>query len=303
MLWAEALEASAVAASPRVVNRRVVGWVRTATTMNPIPTSRAMKRHRYPEYGPTSAILPGPIGPDAPRARIRQPSVMMPVAATAANVTATLRATTIGAGALKFFTIEHLMSALHVHGVDNCLVLLDAEEPPVVDGSARTFFRLIAEAGTVEQDRKRQVTVIDRIYRVDDGSHFIMALPYDGLRVSFTSLNDHPLIGVQYYDIEVTPEAYEKEIAPARTIAYEKEVAALREHGLGLGGSLETVIVYNDEGWMNPLNFPNELVRHKILDVLGDIRLAGMIRGHIIAVASGHALNTALAKQIAEERE
>ena len=226
-----------------------------------------------------------------------------PVAATAANVTATLRATTIGAGALKFFTIEHLMSALHVHGIDNCLVTLDAEEPPVVDGSARTFFRLIAQAGTVEQDAERHVTVIDRIYRVDDGSHFVMALPYDGLRVSFTSLNEHPLIGVQYYDIDVTPEAYEREIAPARTIAYEKEVAALQANGLGLGGSLETVIVYNDEGWMNPLNFPNELVRHKILDVLGDIRLAGIIRGHIIAVASGHALNTALAKQIAEERK
>ena len=227
----------------------------------------------------------------------------LPVAATAANVTATLRATTIAAGTLKFFTIEHLMSALHVHGVDNCLVLLDAEEPPVVDGSARTFFRLIAEAGTVEQEAERQVTVIDRIYRVDDGSHFAMAVPHDGLRVSFTSLNEHPLIGVQYYDLEVTPEAYVREIAPARTIAYEKEVKALQENGLGLGGSLETVIVYNDEGWMNPLNFPNELVRHKILDVLGDLRLAGIIRGHIIAVASGHALNTALAKQIAEERD
>ena len=227
----------------------------------------------------------------------------LPVAATAANVTATLRATTIAAGTLKFFTIEHLMSALHVHGVDNCLVLLDAEEPPVVDGSARTFFRLIAEAGTVEQEAERQVTVIDRIYRVDDGSHFVMAVPHDGLRVSFTSLNEHPLIGVQYYDLEVTPEAYAREIAPARTIAYEKEVKALQANGLGLGGSLETVIVYNDEGWMNPLNFPNELVRHKILDVLGDLRLAGIIRGHIIAVASGHALNTALAKQIAEERK
>ena len=227
----------------------------------------------------------------------------LPVAATAANVTATLRATTIATGTLKFFTIEHLMSALHVHGVDNCLVLLDAEEPPVVDGSARTFFRLIAEAGTVEQEAERRVTVIDRIYRVDDGSHFVMAVPHDGLRVSFTSLNEHPLIGVQYYDLEVTPEAYAREIAPARTIAYEKEVKALQENGLGLGGSLETVIVYNDEGWMNPLNFPNELVRHKILDVLGDLRLAGIIRGHIIAVASGHALNTALAKQIAEERD
>ena len=227
----------------------------------------------------------------------------LPVAATAANVTATLRATTIAAGTLKFFTIEHLMSALHVHGVDNCLVLLDAEEPPVVDGSARTFFCLIAEAGTVEQEAERRVTVIDRIYRVDDGSHFVMAVPHDGLRVSFTSLNEHPLIGVQYYDLEVTPEAYAREIAPARTIAYEKEVKALQANGLGLGGSLETVIVYNDEGWMNPLNFPNELVRHKILDVLGDIRLAGIVRGHIVAVASGHALNTALAKQIAEERD
>ena len=247
-------------------------------------------------------LVPAATGTGIQFARADLPEAL-PVAATAANVTATLRATTIGAGALKFFTIEHLMSALHVHGIDNCLVLLDAEEPPVVDGSARTFFRLIAEAGTVEQDAERQVTVIDRIYRVDDGSHFVMALPYEGLRVSFTSLNEHPLIGVQYYDIEVTPEAYEREIAPARTIAYEKEVKALQANGLGLGGSLETVIVYNDEGWMNPLNFPNELVRHKILDVLGDLRLAGVIRGHIIAVASGHALNTALAKQIAEERE
>ena len=247
-------------------------------------------------------IAPAPPRTGIQFARIDLPEAL-PVAATAVNVTATLRATTIAAGTLKFFTIEHLMSALHVSGVDNCLVLLNAEEPPVVDGSARTFFRLIAEAGTVEQDAERRVTVIDRVYRVDDGSHFVMAVPYDGLRVSFTSLNEHPLIGVQYYDIEVTPESYDKEIAPARTIAYEKEVAALQANGLGLGGSLETVIVYNDEGWMNPLNFPNELVRHKILDVLGDIRLAGVIRGHIIAVASGHALNTALAKQIAEERK
>ena len=247
-------------------------------------------------------LVPAATGTGIQFARADLPEAL-PVAATAANVTATLRATTIGAGALKFFTIEHLMSALHVHGIDNCLVLLDAEEPPVVDGSARTFFRLIAEAGTVEQDAVRRETVIDRIYRVDDGSHFVMALPYDGLRVSFTSLNEHPLIGVQYYDLEVTPEAYEREIAPARTIAYEKEVKALQANGLGLGGSLETVIVYNDEGWMNPLNFPNELVRHKILDVLGDIRLSGIVRGHIVAVASGHALNTALAKQIAEERK
>ena len=122
-------------------------------------------------------------------------------------------------------------------------------------------------------------------------------------RVSFTSLNPHKLIGVQYEDFHVDEAVYHKEIAPARTIAYEKEIQALREMGLGLGGSLENVIVYNDEGWLNPLHFEDELVRHKILDVIGDLRLAGIIRGHVIAVASGHALNTQLAKQIAAAYE
>mgnify|MGYP001013799395 FL=1 len=126
-----------------------------------------------------------------------------------------------------------------------------------------------------------------------------MALPYDGFRVSFISLNPHKLIGTQYEDFHIDAQTYRREIAPARTIAYEKEIDQLREMGLGLGGSLENVIVYNDEGWINPLHFADELVRHKILDVIGDLRLAGIIRGHVIAAASGHALNTALAKQIA----
>ena len=119
--------------------------------------------------------------------------------------------------------------------------------------------------------------------------------------MSFTSVNPHPLIGVQYEDFVVGEEIYGKEIAPARTIAYEKEVEALRQMGLGLGGTLENVIVYNDDGWMNELRFEDELVRHKILDVIGDLRLAGILRGHIIAVASGHAMNTELAKMIAAD--
>ena len=143
---------------------------------------------------------------------------------------------------------------------------------------------------------------MDKVYRIDDpkDGRFIMVLPYDGFRVSFTSLNPHPLIGVQYEDFIVDEAAYHKEIAPARTIAYEKEIEALHEMGLGLGGTIENVIVYNDDGWMNPLHFDDELVRHKILDAIGDLRLAGPIRGHVVAAASGHALNTALAKQIAE---
>ena len=222
------------------------------------------------------------------------------VHATADHVTSTLRATTIEEGSVKFFTIEHLMSAFHALRIDNCEVRLDSEEPPVADGASLAFFDLIEQAGIAELDAPREEIVIDRVYRIDDDKNerCVLALPYDGFRVSFTSVNPHKLIGIQYENFEVTPETYKKEIAPARTIAYEKEIAQLRAMGLGLGGSIENVIVYNDEGWLNPLHFEDELVRHKIVDVIGDLRLAGIIRGHVIAAASGHALNTALAKQI-----
>lgn len=225
--------------------------------------------------------------------------------AKAQNVTSTLRATTVKENGSKVFTIEHLMSAFHAHRIDNAYVELDSEEPPVADGASLVFFELMAKAGIAEQEKERREIVIDRVYRIDDEKtgRFVMVVPYDGFRVSFTSLNPHKLIGVQYEDFHVDEDIYHKEIAPARTIAYEKEINALREMGLGLGGSLENVIVYNDEGWLNPLHFEDELVRHKILDVIGDLRLAGIIRGHVIAVASGHALNTQLAKQIATAYE
>ncbi len=226
------------------------------------------------------------------------------VHATADHVTSTLRATTIEEDGVKFFTIEHLMSALHALRIDNCEVRLDSEEPPVADGASLVFFELIEQAGIQELVAPRKEIVIDRVYRIDDDKNerFVLALPYDGFRVSFTSVNPHKLIGIQYENFDVTPETYKKEIAPARTIAYEKEIAQLRAMGLGLGGSIENVIVYNDEGWLNPLHFEDELVRHKIVDVIGDLRLAGIIRGHVIAAASGHALNTALAKEILAAR-
>ena len=220
------------------------------------------------------------------------------IEAIAAHVTSTIRATTIEKNEVRIFTIEHLLSALHALRIDNCLIAIDAEEPPVGDGSSLLFFELLEQAGVCCQQKERQEIIIDKVYRIDDGDRFVMVVPYDGFRVSFTSLNPHPLIGVQYGDYPVTIETYRKEIAPARTIAYEAEIAALKKMGLGLGGTFENVIVYNDEGWLNELRFADELVRHKILDVIGDLRLAGEIRGHVIAVKSGHALNTALAKKI-----
>lgn len=222
------------------------------------------------------------------------------IRATANNVTATLRATTLEESGVKVFTVEHLMSALNVCGIDNCEIELNAEEPPVLNGNSEDFFCAIKFAGTVEQKAERKIIRIEKIYRVDSESdnRFIIALPYDGFRISFTSVNPHPVIGIQYRDFEITEEIYQKEIAPARTIAYEKEIQALYDMGMGLGGNEKNVIIYNDEGWLNKLNYPDELVRHKILDVIGDLRLVGFLKCHIIAAASGHALNTRLAKKI-----
>ena len=220
--------------------------------------------------------------------------------ATADKVTSVLRATTLEENGVKVFTVEHLMSALNACGIDNCEIFLNAEEPPVLNGNSIDFFNLIKSAGISEQNKNRREVRIEKIYRVDsdDGKKFIIALPYDKFRVSFTSINPHKIVGIQYADFEITEEIYKNEIAPARTIAYEKEIDALRKMGLGLGGTMENVIVYNDEGWLNNLKYPDELVRHKILDVIGDIRLAGFVKCHIIASASGHALNTKLAKKI-----
>lgn len=249
-------------------------------------------------------LQPAPAGTGLVFVRTDLPQAPM-IRAIAANVASTVRATTLEEANAKVFTIEHLMSAFHALGIDNCRIEMDAEEPPVADGSSQVFFELMRKAGRKELESPRKETVVDRVYRVDDpgNGRFVMAVPYDGFRVSFTSVNPHPLIGVQYEDFVVGEEIYGKEIAPARTIAYEKEVEALRQMGLGLGGTLENVIVYNDDGWMNELRFEDELVRHKILDVIGDLRLAGILRGHIIAVASGHAMNTELAKMIAADAE
>ena len=221
------------------------------------------------------------------------------VQATAGQVTSTLRATTLEAGEAKVFTVEHLLAALYVLGIDNCRVEMSAAEAPVGDGSALPFVRLIEQAGLTEQAVPRQSLSVTEAVEVADNGRFIKILPYDGLKVTFTSSNPHPKLGVQKAEYDISPEVFIREIAPARTIGFMHEVEALKAKGLGLGGSLDNTLVYDDETNLNPLRFPDELVRHKILDVLGDLALLGVpLRGHIIAVQSGHALNTALAAKL-----
>ncbi|MBP2645982.1 MAG: UDP-3-O-(3-hydroxymyristoyl) N-acetylglucosamine deacetylase [Firmicutes bacterium] len=220
------------------------------------------------------------------------------VRATAKNVTGTMRATTLEDGAAKVFTVEHLLAAFSATGIDNCEVEITAVEPPVADGSALPFVRLIQEAGIVEQDAPASCITISQALTVRDGDKFITILPYDGFRISFTSVNSHPLIGVQYGDYEITADSFIREVAAARTIGFMHEVEALQAQGLALGGNTENAVVYDNDKILTPLRFTDELVRHKILDVVGDLSLVGRIKGHVIAVKSSHALNTSLAKQI-----
>ena len=156
---------------------------------------------------------------------------------------------------------------------------------------------------TTVQDAERKICVIDRAFSVYDGDKFMMMVPYDGTRISFTSFNPHPLLGTQYFDLLLTEDAFLKEIAPARTIGFMHEVEQMRKMGLGLGGNLENALVYDDTKCLSVPRFPDELVRHKILDVLGDLSLLGPWKGHVIAVKSGHSYNSQLAKQIIAYRE
>lgn len=224
------------------------------------------------------------------------------VPAQLAYVTNTMRATTLEQGEAKVFTVEHLLSALQGMAVDNCIVEMDSVEPPVADGSSLTFVRLIEQAGIQKLDMPRRVLTVRRQHLVQEEDKFIAILPYDGFRITFTSINPHPLLGVQFSDTEITKDNYIRDIAFARTIAFTKELAMLKKLGLGKGGTLENTIVYDDTTCLSVLRSDDELVRHKVLDVIGDMALLGRpLKGHIIAVKSSHKLNNMLARQISEE--
>ena len=245
----------------------------------------------------TITLKPAPPNTGIVFIRVDLPDKPM-VKACAENVTNTMRATTLENGAAKVFTVEHLLAAFNALNVNNCYVEIDSIEPPVADGSSLVFAKLLEQAKVITQAEKLKEIVIDKAYSVHDKDRFITIIPYDGFRVTFTSINPHPLLGTQFADFEIKEEVFLQEIAGARTIGFMHEVEALQSQGLALGGNLENVVVYDSEKVLTPLRFEDELVRHKVLDIIGDLMLAGKIKGHIIAVKSSHALNTELAKKI-----
>jgi UDP-3-O-[3-hydroxymyristoyl] N-acetylglucosamine deacetylase len=196
-------------------------------------------------------------------------------------------------------TVEHLLAALRSLGIDNVSVELNHPEVPIMDGSSAPWVYLVHDAGIRELSAPRRTLKVIRPVQVQHGDKRIALYPADGFRVSYTISFDHPLLRYQQKTLELTEQVFVDEIAPARTFGFLKEVEMLRQRGLALGGSLENAVVLGETGVLNPLRFEDEFVRHKILDVIGDMALVGHpIAGHLVVHRGGHALHTALAAEL-----
>jgi UDP-3-O-[3-hydroxymyristoyl] N-acetylglucosamine deacetylase len=213
------------------------------------------------------------------------------VPALAEHVAETRRATVLGNGEATVSTVEHVLSALFALGVDNALLEIEGPEIPVLDGSAEAFAAAIARIGLLEQDRPRRRFVVERPQAFQHGESRLIALPSDEFRV-VVCVDFPPPVGAQFFAGAIEPESYRDEIAPARTFGYLREVEALRAAGLARGGSLDNALVFAENGPLTPLRWPNEVVRHKVLDLIGDLALLGAFpQGEFVSIKSGHRLH------------
>lgn len=221
------------------------------------------------------------------------------------NVADTTRSTTLARGNIKIHTVEHVLAALAGCGVDNAIIELDANEPPIADGSAREFCRLIQSVGLVAQEAARQPYAVSEPIQLEQGESLLTLLPGEGFRISCTSADARGRFA-QFFSTEVTPKTFERELAHARTFCFFEEIAYLIQNGLIRGGSLENAVVIREDAVLTtePLRYPEEFVRHKMLDIVGDLALVGRpIQGHLIAVKPGHTANCELARRIVAQMQ
>jgi UDP-3-O-[3-hydroxymyristoyl] N-acetylglucosamine deacetylase/3-hydroxyacyl-[acyl-carrier-protein] dehydratase len=211
-----------------------------------------------------------------------------------------VRSTDITSGHTRLHTIEHVLAALVGSGIDNVIVELNASEPPILDGSAKHFVNLIQMAEPVEQEADRTYYTLSEPVSVTDGNRSIIALPYDGLKITCTSTDDRG-IHTQHLSVDIDPETFIAQIAPARTFTIYEDIEPLLKMGKIQGGSLDSAIVIKGNQILSkePLRFEDEFVRHKILDIVGDLALLGQrLKAHIVAVRTGHKLNAELTKRL-----
>jgi UDP-3-O-[3-hydroxymyristoyl] N-acetylglucosamine deacetylase len=226
------------------------------------------------------------------------------VEATGRNLARVSYATSVMKKGVLISTTEHLLSAFVGTGIDNAIVELDNLELPILDGSARPFVDMIQRAGIRKQRRARSYMRIRRELELREGNKFIAIYPADSYSVSYTIDFPHALIGRETFRVDLSDGNFLREIAPARTFGFLHEADAMRQQGLIRGASTENAIVLTPEGLMNPpLRYPDEFVRHKVLDLIGDLALVGkQILGSIVADRAGHAMHTALVSRLLRDK-
>ncbi len=219
------------------------------------------------------------------------------------NVTETNRSTTIGRGNIKIQTVEHVLAAFTGCGVDNAIVELDANEPPIADGSSREYCRMIEEAGLVPQAERRETYTITDPIELVMGETEMAFFPNDTFKITCTSADKQGRF-TQFFSLEISPKTWLRDLSEARTFCFYEEIEFLIKNGLIKGGSLENAVVVRDDAVLTsePLRYPNEFVRHKILDIIGDLSLCGRpLCGHLIAVKPSHTANCELARLVAAQ--
>jgi UDP-3-O-[3-hydroxymyristoyl] N-acetylglucosamine deacetylase len=219
-----------------------------------------------------------------------------------------LSSTLVNENKVRVATVEHLMSAFACYGVDNIIVELSAPEVPIMDGSSNSFLYLLNEAGIVEQDAKKKYIKILQPQEVVEPDKWVKLLPFDGFKLKFSIRYEHPLFKPEWseYEVDFSKHSYISEISRARTFAFMYEIENIHKNGLGRGGNLNNAIVIDDDTVLNKggLRFNDEFVRHKILDAIGDMYIAGhQIIGAFEGFKSGHAINNKLLRQLMNNKD
>jgi UDP-3-O-[3-hydroxymyristoyl] N-acetylglucosamine deacetylase/3-hydroxyacyl-[acyl-carrier-protein] dehydratase len=215
------------------------------------------------------------------------------------------RRTSVGVDSAEVQTVEHMLAALYGFGIDNAVIEIDNNELPGLDGSSIEILNALSESGVRELDKERHIFALRDPIVIEENGATLMALPSSDFKISYTLDYNHPGLPTEFLELNLTPETFKSEVASARTFCLEEEAQQLQKEGLGLGANYDNTLVVGKNGVIkNTLRFPNECIRHKVLDLIGDLYLVGCpLRAHIIALRSGHSLNLKLTKKIAQQRQ
>ncbi|MBT3260937.1 UDP-3-O-[3-hydroxymyristoyl] N-acetylglucosamine deacetylase [bacterium] len=242
-------------------------------------------------------LLPAPENTGITFIRTDQKMAQIPVNIN--SIHSTKRATILQKNNCQIITPEHFLAVLSVLGIDNLRIEINAPELPIKDGSSKAFLEIIQKNGIQKLKAEKKVLKIQTPYLIQENNISLMVLPEETYKITFIIEYPDSFIGTQIHSFEINESVFSKEIAAARTYGFYQEIETLKQKGLIKGGSLDNALVIKDNGYLNKLRYPDELVRHKILDLIGDLSLlATPVIGHFIGIKSGHALNMQMVKKL-----